>query len=80
MVVELVLVLNIVVEIANRYDEVVSIGRLTACYVVFVPLEHFPSEPPHSTYVIVLFLYFYKELRGVANISSASPLCRRVKP
>ena len=27
---------------------VVSIGRLTAFYVVFVPLEYIPSEPPHS--------------------------------
>ena len=26
---------------------VVSIGRLTGFYVVFVPLEDIPSEPPH---------------------------------
>ena len=34
---------------------VVSIGRLTAFYVVLVPVELIPSEPPHGTYVIVSF-------------------------
>ena len=29
---------------------VVSIGHLTAFYVIFVPLEYVPSEPPHYTY------------------------------
>ena len=33
---------------------VVSIGRLTAFYVVLVPMELIPSEPPHFAYVIVL--------------------------
>ena len=27
---------------------VVSIGRLTAFYVVLVPMEFIPSEPPHG--------------------------------
>ena len=63
-----------------KLDLVVSIGRLTAFYVIFVPLEHILSEPPHFTKVIALFWYFYWELRGVANISSASPLRRWVKP
>ena len=35
--------------------KVVSIGRLTAFYVVFVPMEYIPSEPPPCTYVIVSF-------------------------
>ena len=35
---------------------VVSIGRLTAFYVVLVPKEYIPSEPPHSAYVIVSFV------------------------
>ena len=34
-------------------EKVVSIGRLTAFYVVLVPLEYIPGEPPHSNYVIV---------------------------
>ena len=41
---------------------VVYIGRLTAFYVIFVPMEYIPSEPPHSPYVIVSFLYFPEEL------------------
>ena len=28
--------------------KVVSIGRLTAFYVVFLPLEYIPSRPPHQ--------------------------------
>ena len=40
----------------------VYIGRLTAFYVIFVPMEYIPSEPPHSPYVIVSFLYFPEEL------------------
>ena len=39
---------------------VVSIGRLTAFYVVLVPMEYIPSKPPHSAYVIVSFLYLQK--------------------
>ena len=36
--------------------KVVYIGRLTAFYVVLVPLELIPSEPPPLyAYVIVLF-------------------------
>ena len=31
---------------------VVSIGRLTAFYVVFAPMEYVPSKPPHFAYVI----------------------------
>ena len=41
---------------------VVSIGRLTAFYVIFVPMEYIPSKPPHWTYIIVLFLYLAKRL------------------
>ena len=39
----------------GRKRSVVSIGRLTAFYVVLVPLEYILSEPPHSTYIIVSF-------------------------
>ena len=39
---------------------VVSFGRLTTFYVVLVPMEFIPSEPPHSAYVIVSFLYLQK--------------------
>ena len=38
----------------------VSIGHLTAFYVVLVPMEYIPSEPPHSAYVIVSLLYLQK--------------------
>ena len=41
-------------------SEVVSIGRLTAFYVVLVPLELIPSEPPLYAYVIVLFCTLQK--------------------
>ena len=40
--------------------EVVSIGRLTAFYVVLVPMELIPSEPPLYAYVIVLFCTLQK--------------------
>ena len=36
---------------------VVSIGCFAAFYVVFVPVECIPSEPPHSSYTIVFSLY-----------------------
>ena len=36
-------------------EAVVSFGRLTAFYVVLVPMEHIPSKPPHFAYIIVLF-------------------------
>ena len=36
-------------------QRVVSIGRLTAFYVILVPMEYIPSEPPHSAYVSVSF-------------------------
>ena len=39
---------------------VVSIGRLTAFYVVIVPMELIRSEPPPYSYVIVLF-YSHQE-------------------
>ena len=41
---------------------VVSIGRLAALYVVFVPLEYNLTEPPHSTYVIVSSMYFVGDM------------------
>ena len=40
--------------------EVVSIGRLTAFYVVLVPLELIPSEPPPYSYIIVWFCTLQK--------------------
>ena len=40
--------------------KVVSIGRLTAFYVVLVPMEYIPSKPPHSAYVTVLLMYLQK--------------------
>ena len=40
-------------------DLVVSIGRLTAFYVVLVPIELIPSEPPHFAYIIVLAKSFH---------------------
>ena len=43
-----------------RPDSVVSIGRLTAFYVVLVPMELIPSKPPHGTYVIVSFCTLQK--------------------
>ena len=42
--------------------KVVSIGRLAAFYVVFVPMEYIPSKPPHWACVIVSFLYLAKRL------------------
>ena len=42
------------------YWRVVSIGSLTAFYVVLVPMEHILSKPPHGTYVIVSFCTFQK--------------------
>ena len=39
----------------NR-QEVVSIGRFPAFYVVLVLLEYISSVPPHSSYVIVYFI------------------------
>ena len=42
-------------------NQVVFIGRLTAFYVVLVPMEHIPSKPPHSTYVIVSFCTLQKD-------------------
>ena len=47
--------------IYHTFLSVVSTGRLNAFYVGLVPLEYFPSEPPHSTYVIV-------SLCGVFNL------------
>ena len=44
----------------NVLKIVVSIGCFTAFYVVLVPMEFIPSEPPHSAYVIVSFLYLQK--------------------
>ena len=41
-------------------SKVVSIGRLTAFYVVLVPMEYIPSKPLLSAYVIVSFLYLQK--------------------
>ena len=35
---------------------VVSIGRLTAFYVVLVPLDFIPSEPPLYAYIMVCFV------------------------
>ena len=32
---------------AIQNTQVVSIGRLTAFYVVFVPMEHIPNKPPY---------------------------------
>ena len=39
---------------------VVSFGRLTTFYVVLVPMELFPSKPPHGTYIIVSFCTLQK--------------------
>ena len=62
---------------------VVSIGRLAAFYVILVPMEYIPNEPPHSAYVIVSFctckkvplfsFEIFRRLGASANISSASP-------
>ena len=38
---------------------VVSIGRLTTFYVILVPMELIPIEPPHFAYVIVLAKRFH---------------------
>ena len=48
-----------ILQISTR-DLVVSIGRLTAFYVVFVPVEYIPSEPPPYTYLIVSFCTLQK--------------------
>ena len=37
-------------KIGNTKILVVSIGHLTALYVIFVPLESIPSRPPHKEY------------------------------
>ena len=37
--------------------QVVSNSHSHVFYAVFVPLEHIPSIPPHSTYVIVICTY-----------------------
>ena len=50
--------------------KVVSIGHFTAFYVVFILLEYIPIEPPHYTYVIVLFLYFRKSWEGPQYFNS----------
>ena len=47
--------------VASLCDTVVSIGRLTAFYVVLVPMEYILSEPPHSAYVIVSFCTGHKK-------------------
>ena len=39
---------------------VVSIGRLTAFYVVLVPMELIPSKPPLYAYIIVSFCTLQK--------------------
>ena len=39
----------------SKYLTVVSIGRLTAFFVILVPVELIPSKPPHTHYVIVVF-------------------------
>ena len=41
-------------------DGVVSIGRLTAFYVVLVPTELIPSKPPLYAYIIVSFCTLQK--------------------
>ena len=46
--------------IVNDRGVVSSIGRLTAFYVVLVPLEFIPSEPPLYAYVIVSFCTLQK--------------------
>ena len=48
---------------SNRFL-VVFIGRLAAFYVVLVPMEFIPSEPPQSAYVIVSFLYIASRFKG----------------
>ena len=44
----------------QKDSPVFSIGRLTAFYVVLVPMELIPSEPPHFAYVIVSFCTWQK--------------------
>ena len=44
----------------SMLQAVVSIGRLTAFYVVLVPLELIPSKPPLCAYVIVSFCTLQK--------------------
>ena len=57
--------MNVVLCHPNPWSEViarvVSIGRLTAFYVVFVPMEYISSEPPPYTYVIVSFCTLQKD-------------------
>ena len=43
-------------------------GRVTALYVVFIPLEYVLGGPSHSTYVIVFIIVLCGGLRGVANL------------
>ena len=52
--------------ITKNPNSVVSIGRLTTFYVVFVPLEYIPSRPPQNTYIIVYVLYLAKRLQFLA--------------
>ena len=47
-------------ESSIQVSRVVYIGRLTAFYVVLVPLELIPSEPPLYAYVIILFCTLQK--------------------
>ena len=53
---------------------VVSIGRLTAFYVIFIPMECLPSKPPHyaimhqSCSLIYRYLWFCK----ISNLKSGT--------
>ena len=47
-------------QILCMHVKVVSIGRLTAFYVVLVPVELIPSKPPLYAYVIVSFCTLQK--------------------
>ena len=40
------MILALKIELGSNFVRVVSIGRLTAFYVVLVPMELIPSEPP----------------------------------
>ena len=61
-----------------NFFKVVSIGRLTAFYVVLFPLEFIPSEPPHFAFtvpVVNIGIYGLSHLRsGEAELIFVDPL------
>ena len=49
-------IIGVIDEVSPCPARVVSIGRLTAFYVIFVPVELILSKTPHTHYIIVLLV------------------------